>query len=265
VQHSNGYIIGFAAAVCAVCGFVVALSAVSLKDRQDANVLLDRQKNVLAVAGLMKPGEKIDSEEINRRFDESIQARVIVRSTGKVNETIDATTFDQKKAAKDPATSAAAPANAAKVMRLSNDVLIYEVVTDGRVAAMILPIEGMGLWSVLYGYISIAADATTIKGITYYQHGETPGLGGEVDNPRWKAKWIGRKAFDERGKAAIAVKKGTAGSPQEDPYRVDGLSGATITSRGITNMLRFWLGEEGFGPYIERQRAQLEQLELKGT
>jgi len=99
-------------------------------------------------------------------------------------------------------------------------------------------------------------DTTTIRGLTFYAHGETPGLGGEVDNPRWKALWPGRKAFDENWKPDIRVIKGQAGSPETDPHHVDGLSGATLTSRGVTNLLLFWLGDQGFGPYLQQFRQQ---------
>jgi Na+-transporting NADH:ubiquinone oxidoreductase subunit C len=114
----------------------------------------------------------------------------------------------------------------------------------------------MGLWSTLYGYLALEPDARTIQGLTFYKHGETPGLGGEVDNPRWKALWPGRLASDEDGTPKIAVVKGRAGSVSEDPYHVDGLSGATITSNGVTNLMHFWLGKNGFGPYLDKQRAQ---------
>jgi Na+-transporting NADH:ubiquinone oxidoreductase subunit C len=128
-------------------------------------------------------------------------------------------------------------------------------VKDGELEALIVPISGQGLWSTLYGYIALAPDTNTIRGITFYQHAETPGLGGEVDNPRWKALWVGRKAFDKNGRPAITVKKGRAGPADTDPYNVDGLSGATITSRGVGNLVRFWLGDDGFGPYLKTQRA----------
>ena len=105
-------------------------------------------------------------------------------------------------------------------------------------------------------YLALEPDARTIRGITFYEHGETPGLGGEVDNPRWKALWPGRLAFDDRGNPKISVKKGLAGPVDEDPYQVDGLSGATITSRGVTNLVRFWLGDDGFGPCLDKYRAE---------
>jgi Na+-transporting NADH:ubiquinone oxidoreductase subunit C len=256
VQHSNAYIIAFSAAVCVVCALFVAGSAVSLKERQQLNVRLDRQKNVLAVAGLMGEGEKLGAAEIARRFEESIRPQVIDVETGKPDPDIDPASFNQRAAAKDDATSHAVPENPSKIMRVANDALVYQVLRDGKVDAVIIPIRGYGLWSVLYGYLALADDGVTIKGITYYQHGETPGLGGEVDNPRWKKKWIGRKAYDERGNPAISVKKGPAGPVDEDPYHVDGLSGATLTSNGVTHMMRFWLGKNGFGPYLESIREQ---------
>jgi Na+-transporting NADH:ubiquinone oxidoreductase subunit C len=256
MQHSSGYIIGFAALICLVCAVFVSGAAVGLKPLQDANKLLDRQQKVLTVAGLMEEGESLPREEVATRFEAAIKQKVIDLKTGTVNGDVDVANFDQQVAAADPDTSFEAPENASKVRRLPNDALVFDVVEDGKLTALILPIEGYGLWGTLYGYIALAPDARTIVGITFYKHKETPGLGGEVDNPRWKAGWPGRLAFDERGNVKIGVKKGSAGSVEEDPYNVDGLSGATITSRGVTSLVRFWLGEDGFGPYLASYRAQ---------
>jgi len=255
MQHSTGYIIGFAAAVCLVCAVFVAGAAVGLKDRQDANKLLDRQQKVLTVAGLIEEGATISPSEIHSLYESSIQQKVIDLATGEPNETVDPATFDQVAASKDPARSIVAPENPSKVMRLPNQALVFDVMKDGERKALILPIEGYGLWGTLYGYLALAPDARTIVGITFYSHKETPGLGGEVDNPRWKALWPGRMAFNDEGVPTISVKKGAAGPAADDPYQVDGLSGATLTSRGVTNLLHFWLGENGFGPYLEKYRA----------
>lgn len=254
MQHSTTYIVGFSTLVCVVCALFVASAEVSLRPLKELNILMDRQKNILAVAGLMQPGEEIDAEEIRQRFESSIRPQMIDLSTGEEDTSIDPASFDQRSAARDPSRSRRAPSNPSKVLRVPNQALIYEVVENDEVSAIIIPIEGYGLWSVLYGYLALAPDARTILGITYYDQKETAGLGGEVENPNWKAKWVGRKAFDERGRVKIAVKKGPAGPPDKDPYEVDGLSGATITSRGVTNMLHFWLGDEGFGPYLARIR-----------
>jgi len=257
VQHSPAYIIGFTGAVCLVCSIFVAGAAVSLKERQDANIVLDRQKKVLIVSGLMKEGDSLTAEEVGERFAQSVTPMAVELKSGDYSDAVDAATYDQRKAAKDPNQSEEVPANAAKVRRVPTIGLIYQVRSKGgALEAIIVPIEGMGLWSTLYGYLALGPDTRTIKGITFYEHGETPGLGGEVDNPRWKALWNGRLAFDERWVPRIDVIKGAAGSPEEDPYRVDGLSGATITSRGVGSLVKYWLGDSGFGPYLANVRAK---------
>jgi Na+-transporting NADH:ubiquinone oxidoreductase subunit C len=255
-QDSNAYIIGFATAVCLVCSIVVSTAAVALRDRQARNKVLDRQTKVLVVAGVLEEGESVSADEIETLFEDNIETRVVDLATGEYDDSVDAATYDQRKASKDPATSSVAPANNAGITRVPNKALVYRRIENEKVQSLILPIEGKGLWSTLYGFIALAPDTTTIRGITFYEHGETPGLGGEVDNPSWKALWVGRKAYDDSWQPAIEVMKGTAGTPSEDPYRVDGLSGSTLTSRGVTNLVRFWLSERGFDPYLERVRAQ---------
>ena len=255
MQHSTLYTIGFAAAVCLFCAVFVSSSAVSLKERQDENKILDRQKKVLVVAGLMSEGSNWSPEQVKSTFAENIRPKVVDLKTGDYNESVDVATFDQQKAAKDPATSAVAPDNSAKVGRLPNQAMVYHVMEGDSVGKLIVPIEGKGLWSTLYGFLALEKDVDTVTGITFYQHGETPGLGGEVDNPKWKALWKGRKAFNADLQPTIEVLKGPAGSVEEAPHHVDGLSGATITSRGVTYLVQFWLGEHGFGPYLAKFRA----------
>ena len=255
MQHSNLYTIAFAAVLCIVCSIVVASSAVGLKDRQDHNKLIDQQKKVLAVVGLLPEGKTTDAE-ITQLFQERLEPRIVALETGEYVEGLDPLTFDQRKAAKDPDTSRVAPSNPARVRRVPDNALIYVLREGEQVTALVLPIEGMGLWSTLYGYVALEGDAQTILGLTFYEHGETAGLGGEVDNPRWKALWPGRKAFDANWEPEIAVIKGAAGPPAEAPYDVDGLSGATLTCNGVTNGLHFWLGEPGFGPFLARYRAE---------
>ena len=254
-MHSTSYIVLFAAAVCAICSVFVSGAAVLLADRQAANVALDRQKKVLIVAGLMSEDEDVSREDVEKRFAENIVARVVDLASGVVFEGADPRSFDQRKVAKDPATSREAPPNGAKVRRVPNQGLVYRVVQDGELRSVIVPISGQGLWSTLYGYIALESDLRTVAGITFYEHLETPGLGGEIENPRWTALWKGRKVYDDAGRPVINVKKGVAGPPDEDPYNVDGLSGATITSRGVGYLVRFWLGDDGFGPYLKSMRA----------
>lgn len=254
MRHSVKHTILFAALVCVVCAILVSTAAVSLGDLQDANALLDKRKNVLIAAGLIKTGQKVTAQEVETLF-ENVKAVAVNLETGELAPDIDVVTYDQQKAKMDPATSREAPSNAAVIKRLPNHVIVYQVTdAQGKVEMLVLPIEGYGLWSTLYGFLALDADTKTIRGITYYDQKETPGLGGEVDNPRWKALWPGRVAFDENGDVAIDVIKGQAGPPSTDPHHVDGLAGATITSRGVTNMLHFWLGENGFEAYLENFR-----------
>jgi Na+-transporting NADH:ubiquinone oxidoreductase subunit C len=258
-QHSTGYTIMFAAGICLVCSVFVSGAAVSLKDRQEANKVLDRQKKVLVVAGLMEEGESLPPEEVQDRFNNKIAARLVSLDSGTFVDSAangaNADAYDQRKASKDPDLSTKAVANNAKVSRIPNVATVYLVLEGEKVDQHILPIQGAGLWSTLYGYLSVASDGNTIRGITFYEHAETPGLGGEVDNAGWKAKWKDRKVFDGKGEIAIHVKKGAAGDAASDPYAVDGLSGATLTSNGVTNSIEFWLGGEAFGPYLSKVKS----------
>ena len=270
MEFSKGRVVFFSIQVCLACSILVAVAAVQLKDRQVANAALDRQKKVLVVAGLLgEDGRAVGGEEgaaplnadgIRALFAERIVPQVIDLASGEEASGVDAATFDQQRAAKDPAQSRETTgdrANRAQVRRVPNQALVYQVRGEGdTMSSLILPIEGKGLWSTLYGFLAVSTtDHNTIQGITFYQHGETPGLGGEVDNPSWKALWRGRKIADESGAVQIQVIKGIAGRANAAPYEVDGLSGATITSNGVTSLLHFWLADEqGFAQYLSRLR-----------
>lgn len=259
MQRDSAFnMVRFAALVCVVCGLVVSLAAVSLKQQQKANAAFDKQRNVLYAAGLASPDAGLSREQLESIYDERIAPVVVELETGKVveNPEFDPAVYDMEKAA-DGADGRPAPQNAASVQRLPKHAVVYEVkAAEGAgVEMVVLPIKGYGLWSTLYGFLALDRDGVTVRGITYYQHGETPGLGGEVDNPAWKALWPGRKVYDESGEPALQVIKGQAGPATSDPYKVDGLSGATITSRGVSNMLDFWLGENGFKPFLDTFRG----------
>lgn len=253
MQGSALYNLGFAAVICVVCAIFVSSSAVSLRDLQAANRTLDMQRNVLMAAGLAASDERVPAEEVGERF-RPIRQVVIDLATGEPTD-IDPATFNQRLADADPVSSDVAPSNDAGLTRIGHHALVYELL-DARDALelVVLPVRGLGLWGILYGFLALDADLETIRGLTFYEHKETPGLGGEVDNPRWKRLWDGRKAFDASGLPEIAVARGVAGPASEDPHRVDALAGATMTSRGVTNLLRFWLGEQGFASYLDRLR-----------
>jgi len=256
MQHSVFYTLVFSAAICVVCAVLVSGSAVSLADLQQMNAELDKRKNVLLAAGVLDPEEQVTAGKINELF-EGVQQVVVELETGEVVEDIDPALYDEEKAAADSQQGRAVPPNLAQIKRAGKYGIVYQVLDDaGEVEMLVLPVRGKGLWSTLYGFLALDRDTTTIRGLTFYEHGETPGLGGEVDNPSWKALWPRRKAFNEEWEPVIRVTKGPAGPPGEDPHRVDGLSGATITSRGVTGLLQFWLGEHGYGPYLEKFRER---------
>jgi len=250
------YTIIFSVIVCGICSILVSGAAVGLKERQKQNQVLDRQSKVLILTGLIQPGERLGKGEIQQRFKDNIEPRIVTLKTGEYDDNVDVTTYDQRKATDDPGMSEAVPDNPARVLRVPHHALIYLVMKDGKADQVVLPVHGKGLWSTMYGYLALDKDTTTVRGLTFYEHGETPGLGGEIENPRWKALWPGRKAFDENWKPDIHVIKGQAGAPEADPHQVDGLSGATLTSRGVGNLIMFWLGDHGFGPYLQQFRQQ---------
>lgn len=240
--------------VCAFCSVLVAGAAVILRQPQEANKLLDRKRNILMAAGLMAEDKGVDELFAN------IDAKVVELATGEYAKGIDPEAFDQRQAAKDPAQSVAIPPekDLAGNKRRAKLAPVYLVRGSEEVVKVILPVYGKGLWSTLYGFVALdAKNLSTIRALIFYEHAETPGLGGEVDNPNWRAQWNGKEAFDEKGSIRIEVIKGKVdpGRP-EAKYQVDGISGASITTRGVKNMLRYWLGEDGFGPYLARLKAR---------
>ena len=236
-------------AVCLVCSIIVAGSAVGLRSTQQANKEKDKQSNILAVAGLQS------DKSISEIFKTNIQTKVVDLATGLFVKDVDAQAYDQRKAAKDPAQSVklTESQNVAKIGRRAKLATVYLVSDDsGKLQRIILPVHGAGLWSTMYAFLAVQADANTVAAITYYDQGETPGLGGEVENPRWRALWKGKKLFNADGKPAIKIIKGQAAT--DSASDIDGLSGATLTSKGVQNTFTFWLGEQGFGPFLRNVR-----------
>ena len=252
MDFSNKYVLGFALIICMLCSALVSSTAVALKERQDANKALDQARQVIRVAGLADAGAALPQEEVDRIF-ENIQGRVIDRETGEYLD-VPVASVDPIKESKDPAMSASTPSEfkAAQVARLSNRLQVFEVKTPGK-ECLVLPIHGKGLWSTMYGYLALKGDLSEVVGITFYEHGETPGLGGEIDNPSWKAQFPGRGVFSADGVGLGVVK---ASAPRDVSYEVDGLSGATITTKGVDATIKLWLGPAGYGPYLEQFKTK---------
>lgn len=252
-RDSTAKILGVAFLLCLVCSILVSAAAVGLSDRQERNKIEEKKKNILQAAGLYQEGLPVETQ-----FSK-IQPRVVDLQTGAFSSKFDAAKFDSRAAARDPQTrySIAAALDLANIKVRSNYKDVYLVLDKGKLQQLILPVHGKGLWSTMYGFIALAEDLTTVNGFAFYEHGETPGLGGEVDNPSWKGQWPGKKIYDETGRVRIEVIKGTVDKSSPDAiYQVDGLAGATLTSRGVSNLLRYWLGEDGYKPFLEKLKKE---------
>ena len=232
--------------VCLFCSMLVSYAAVSLREDQLSNKLNDQRTTILEAAGIYNANESVESQF------QSLTIKFINFETGELldnYEGIDINNYDQVKYSRKEGyyTLLSEDEDIATLRRKENIGKIYILEnTSNEITKIILPIRGYGLWGTLYGYIALAGDFNTVEGLEFYDHKETPGLGGEVDNPTWKKKWIGKKIYDNNN-VSLEVIKGSVNS-QDDMsiYKVDGLSGATITSRGVTNMIKFWFSDSGY-------------------
>ncbi len=240
-----------ALALCVVCSVIVSAAAVLLKPLQIANVQLDMKRNILGAAGMLEEGVDIDAQFA------LVTPRLIDLRSGQFSDELDSEGYDQIKAAKEPAISAqlSAAQDQAKLGRREDFALVYLVGDAGNPDKVILPVRGAGLWGQLFGFLAVENDFNTIAGLGFYEHRETPGLGGEVDNPRWQALWPGKQVYRD-GDVAIRLIKGTVDRDSSNAVnQVDGLSGATLTSRGVSNLVQFWMGADGYGPFLAKLKA----------
>ncbi|QDY71138.1 Na(+)-translocating NADH-quinone reductase subunit C [Qingshengfaniella alkalisoli] len=237
-----------AVSLCLLASMVVSAAAVALRPLQAENRLRDKQVNILQVAGVYQDGINVADAFA------SFEPHVLELASGDFADQYDPQTFDDRAAADNPELSHVLADDPAGIGRQADYVTVYLLRDDaGALDKVILPLHGYGLWSTLYGYIALEEDGNTIYGLQFYEHAETPGLGAEVDNPRWKGLWHEKKLADENGDLQITVAKTVPAAGPE--YHVDALSGATLTSRGVDSLVRFWMGEEGYAPFLEKLKA----------
>ncbi len=240
-----GKTIGVALALCIVCSVVVSTAAVMLKPMQVANKSLDFKRNILAAAGLLKEGVSVEEQF------KQISTKLVDLETGQYTEVAEGVEkYDQRKMSKVSGRSVelTGAEDIAKISRRVNVAKVYLVESESGVETVILPIKGYGLWSTLYGFLALGSDLNTVVGLGFYEHAETPGLGGEVDNPNWKGLFPGKKAYDAEGNVGLTVVKGRATADSD--HEIDGLSGATLTGRGVDNLIKFWLGDKGYAGFL---------------
>ncbi len=245
--------IAIALSLCFVCAILVSIAAVALRPLQIENKALDMKKNILDVAGLLQEGT-----DINEAFAEQIEAKLVDVATGDYVEG-DVDAYDQRKAAKDPALNIklTTTQDLASIKTRAKIAKVYLVKEGGAVKSIILPVHGYGLWSTMYGFLALEADGQTVQSINFYDQGETPGLGAEVVNPNWRALWKGKKVYDEAGNVSLGLIKGLVDTSKPgSEFQVDGLAGATLTSVGVTNLVKYWMSQEGFAAYLAKVRTK---------
>lgn len=249
-KNSIQNILIVAFSVCLVCAIVVSAAAVTLRPMQQENAELDRKSNILQAAGIFRAGLSIDEQFAD------IETRVVELATGEFVDSPDPDTYDQRRAQRNPELSDALPnrEDPAGLNRLEHYSLVYIVRDDNDdIDILILPVRGYGLWSTMRGFLALESDLNTVAGMGFYEHEETPGLGGEIDNPNWINQWPGKKIYNDDGEVALTV---TRGGGVEEQHHIDGISGATLTSRGVDNMIGFWMGERAFKPFLDNLRAE---------
>ena len=237
-----------AVSVCLVASMVVSAAAVALRPTQAINALKDKQINILQVAGIYDPDA--DVVEAFAAFE----PQVLELETGTFTDQFDPAEFDDREAADDPTTSVVLEDDPAGIGRQGKFETVYLLLDEaGEIDKVILPIHGYGLWSTLYGFIALEENGNDIFGLQFYEHAETPGLGAEVDNPRWKALWNGKRLADDSGELQISVTKTVP--PAGGDFHIDALAGATLTTVGVHNLVNFWMGEAGYEAFLENLKA----------
>lgn len=243
---SNTFVV--AIGVSLLCSILVSAAAIFLKPAQDANENRYRQEIVLKVAGLYAA-----DMDIEKAFT-AIDVQLVELASGDYVTTFDPRSFDSAAAVNDPGLSVAIPddVDLAGLKRRAIYMPVFLVRTGNEVEQVILPVYGKGLWSTMYGYLSLSPDGRTVLGLRFYEHAETPGLGDQIERQEWLAKWPGKQLFDEDGAQRLEVIRGTVTGGANAIYQVDGLSGATLTGRGVTRLLQYWTGPNAFGRYLEK-------------
>nr|VFJ53267.1 MAG: Na+-transporting NADH:ubiquinone oxidoreductase subunit C [Candidatus Kentron sp. FW]VFJ61945.1 MAG: Na+-transporting NADH:ubiquinone oxidoreductase subunit C [Candidatus Kentron sp. FW] len=242
--------------LCFVCSVIISAVAINLRPLQQANKALEKNRVILEAAGLL---EENKTNDIQALFDRLIEVRIVDLDSGEYVDSPDPKAYDQRKAARDATRNHSIPGehDVAKIKRRAKKASVYLVQKEGKLQNLILPVHGYGLWSTMYGFLAFDADVNTITGLSFYEHAETPGLGGEIDNPKWRARWVGKAAYDNQGLPKLQVIKGCADPGRSEfIHKIDGITGATLTSVGVSNMMRYWLGNNGFGRYLARLRTK---------
>ncbi len=239
-------VFGVAILVAMISAIFVSTAAVALKPLQDAHLEAERAARMAQMLDTL-PGMREVMEEAGV---DTLETRVVELATGAFATNIDPADYDLEAATGDPEQSTAIPpdVDVAGLRRRANHAPVHLLERDGTLLLIVLPVEGTGYQSTIRAMLALEPDLNTIAALTITEQGETPGIGARVEDPAWLALWPGTQVADENGNIVISVVRGTA----TGPYEVDAISGATVTSNGVANMLRYWLGDHGYGPFLDR-------------
>lgn len=233
--------------LCAVCSLIVSIAAVQLRPLQQANAADEISRGILEVAGLNVQGAEMS--ELLKMVD----TRLVDLASGKFSTALPVERFDMLRAAQDPALSRSLSSeeDITLIGRLPKYAKVYLIKDQDRLKRIILPIYGYGLWSTLYGFIALQPDGNTVYRLKFYQHKETPGLGGRIDSMDWRKQWEGKRIYNRAGQVALGVGKCRTPVPTNRRYQIDGLSGATLTACGVNNMIDFWFSDKAYGKFLQ--------------
>ena len=236
--------------LCLLCSAIISLIAIQLRSVQNENVVKDMQKKIVSSAGLELEYGSVENAMMN------IKTIVVDLDQGKIVD-INPNSYELSKELREEGKYKflSAENDIASIKKREKYSKVFIEYKDDKINTLILPVRGYGLWGILYGYLAIKSDFNTVAGLEFYEHKETPGLGAEIDNPKWKALWKGKKIYQENGEVSLKVIKGNVLASSENiNYEVDGLSGATLTCNGVTNLIAYWMGSDGFLNFINNLR-----------
>jgi Na+-transporting NADH:ubiquinone oxidoreductase subunit C len=236
VRQSNGYIVMYAAIITLVCGGLLAFASISLKDKQDANIALEQKKNILSSVITLQEG--ID---INDLYSKKVKSFVI-DFNGNVKEGVKPEQV----------------VVAAEYKKKPEDRLlpIYEFQSEAdptKVEFAVMPVYGYGLWNNIWGFVAVKSDFNTIQGVKFSHQGETPGLGARIESEEVQERFKGKTIFENGTLTAVAIQKGEGKDYSKDPHKVDGMSGATLTGKGVNNMLKDYLAS--YQNYLKKKSS----------
>jgi len=250
-EENLGRTLSVAIGVALGCALIVSTAVVLLRPMQLAYADLEQNRIVVETAGLASAGSELSDRAVVALFVD-LQIRIVDLESNQFTEDVDPQLYDQRAASSDPDLSIAIPdqLDLAGLGRRARYVPVYLLMDGERIDRIVLPISGQGMWSTIYGYLSLESDLNTIAGIRIYEHGETAGIGDRIEDPDWQNEWIGRRLYDDAGELRFRVVR--AASP---PFEVDSISGASVTAEGVGNLVRYWLGEHGYAPLLARLRV----------